>query len=468
MNNSITHDELPFPCLPNPITTGTTTNKNKNNHNESSENFTILQDSPALAQLSMGVVGVATVGCLALGPVGFLIGVAAGGLGFGYMQIPEEERHKIQTKAGTTLHNWKDKACHASESLSEINCSSVCQENIMATTKTGVNDDDDDDDQIVVPVLHCLSPTGTSKSNAMRVMDSVDDEADEADDMTRSPSIVRKNSSNKNAKSPSLMEQANRKALQLNNDHHTAYSSNTTHSGSSNTNDLHHHHHQQQQQQQQQYVSMNKKVCCLRNIRTLPLSQIHGLELNLQPKAWLNIVASAHTTVEQKNEAMEEILLLAKDKRRVKLFLDEGILDYILWTVSRYLEKIDIPRHNPKHWQNVIVSKSERTAAQLAATCGIALGKAHCCAALNGSGVMGENRLLHSTNIATAYGRGTVPEERQVAQMLHEVPHHARITKTKDPTIVIPNQEVFCWRALNLVQAQEWAKKLQKVANGQL
>mmetsp|Transcript_3437 Transcript_3437/g.5268 ORF Transcript_3437/g.5268 Transcript_3437/m.5268 type:complete len:338 (-) Transcript_3437:27-1040(-) len=250
MNNSITHDELPFPCLPNPITTGTTTNKNKNNHNESSENFTILQDSPALAQLSMGVVGVATVGCLALGPVGFLIGVAAGGLGFGYMQIPEEERHKIQTKAGTTLHNWKDKACHASESLSEINCSSVCQENIMATTKTGVNDDDDDDDQIVVPVLHCLSPTGTSKSNAMRVMDSVDDEADEADDMTRSPSIVRKNSSNKNAKSPSLMEQANRKALQLNNDHHTTYSSNTTHSGSSNTNDLHHHHHQQQQQQQ--------------------------------------------------------------------------------------------------------------------------------------------------------------------------------------------------------------------------
>ena len=63
-----------------------------------------------------------------------------------------------------------------------------------------------------------------------------------------------------------------------------------------------------------------KKVACLRNVRILPIPQIHGLEPSSQPRAWLDVVASANTSSEQKNEAMEEILLLAKDKRRAKIF----------------------------------------------------------------------------------------------------------------------------------------------------
>jgi hypothetical protein len=48
--------------------------------------------------------------------------------------------------------------------------------------------------------------------------------------------------------------------------------------------------------------------------RVVPLSQIHSLRPSLQPRAWLDVMASAHTTRDDKNEAMQEILILAKDK----------------------------------------------------------------------------------------------------------------------------------------------------------
>ena len=48
--------------------------------------------------------------------------------------------------------------------------------------------------------------------------------------------------------------------------------------------------------------------------RVVPLSQIHSLRPSLQPRAFLDVMASAHTTRDDKNEAMQEILILAKDK----------------------------------------------------------------------------------------------------------------------------------------------------------
>ena len=66
------------------------------------------------------------------------------------------------------------------------------------------------------------------------------------------------------------------------------------------------------------------------------------------------------------------------------------------------------------------------------------------------------------------YERGTVPEERQVAQMLHEIPHHVRITKTSDPTIIEPSKEVFALRQLNIHQAEEFAQTIKEVAEGKL
>lgn len=195
----------------------------------------------------------------------------------------------------------------------------------------------------------------------------------------------------------------------------------------------------------------------MRNVRILPIAQIHGLEPSSQPRAWLDIVASANTSNEQKNEAMEEILLLAKDKRRAKIFLDEGILDYIIWTLSRYFEKLEVVGKS-NEWAFPDIVPNEKTAANLAAMCCVTLGKAHCAA------IHTEGDLL----LMSMYERGTVPEERQVAQMLHEVPHHARVTKTNDPTIVQPSKEVFGPRQLTLSQAEELAKSIKLVADGQL
>lgn len=48
--------------------------------------------------------------------------------------------------------------------------------------------------------------------------------------------------------------------------------------------------------------------------RVVPLSQIHSLRPSLQPRAWLDVMASAYTSRDDKNEAMQEILILAKDK----------------------------------------------------------------------------------------------------------------------------------------------------------
>ena len=61
---------------------------------------------------------------------------------------------------------------------------------------------------------------------------------------------------------------------------------------------------------------VGKRVACGRKGRVVPLSQIHSLRPSLQPRAWLDVMASAHTSREDKNEAMEEILILAKDKVR--------------------------------------------------------------------------------------------------------------------------------------------------------
>ena len=68
----------------------------------------------------------------------------------------------------------------------------------------------------------------------------------------------------------------------------------------------------------------------------MPLSQIHSLRPSLQPRAWLDVMASAHTTRDDKNEAMQEILILAKDKEISRWFLEEGILDSLMFILSNY------------------------------------------------------------------------------------------------------------------------------------
>jgi len=56
--------------------------------------------------------------------------------------------------------------------------------------------------------------------------------------------------------------------------------------------------------------------------RIVPVSQIHSLNPSMQPKAWLDVMASILTTRLEKNEAMEEILILAKDKHHARMMLE--------------------------------------------------------------------------------------------------------------------------------------------------
>ena len=61
---------------------------------------------------------------------------------------------------------------------------------------------------------------------------------------------------------------------------------------------------------------------CCRMERICPLNQIHSLDPSLHPRAWLDVMTSAWTSREEKNEAMEEILILTKDKGHSRMLLE--------------------------------------------------------------------------------------------------------------------------------------------------
>ena len=63
-------------------------------------------------------------------------------------------------------------------------------------------------------------------------------------------------------------------------------------------------------------------VCCLRpQHHIIPVHQIHSLDPSLQPKAWLDVMSNQFTSSDEKNEAMEEILILVKDLNHSRMFL---------------------------------------------------------------------------------------------------------------------------------------------------
>jgi hypothetical protein len=171
-----------------------------------------------------------------------------------------------------------------------------------------------------------------------------------------------------------------------------------------------------------------------------------------QPRAWLDVVASAKTTDEDKSEAMEEILILAKDKQRARIFLDEGILDSIMWVISQYREKLG-RNAAMENWVHPKITPDETKAARLAASCCLTLGKSHCAA------IHTEGDLL----LMSMYERGSVPEERQLAQMLHEIPFHTRATVTDDPATI-----EFVLTHMSLPQAEELARSITALAAGRL
>eukprot|EP00526_Cylindrotheca_closterium_P006917 CAMPEP_0113644738 /NCGR_PEP_ID=MMETSP0017_2-20120614/23552_1 /TAXON_ID=2856 /ORGANISM="Cylindrotheca closterium" /LENGTH=729 /DNA_ID=CAMNT_0000556377 /DNA_START=76 /DNA_END=2262 /DNA_ORIENTATION=+ /assembly_acc=CAM_ASM_000147 len=373
-------------------------------------------DSPAL-RIGVGVAGAATIGAV-VGPVGLLVGAAAISVGFSLSQIPEEDRNKLQTKATQSMYEFHDKACEVSDKLSTT-CATHYHDSGVA--------------EHIPPQIAENLPQCISNPDDQVLDDGVVDDTAPGNADTGKPTV---DTSKRELPSQSGVVKP-------------------TGVGSVRTERVPDPRLPSPTKPERPYPQnkRNKKVACLRNVRILPAGRIYGLDPVAQPRAWLDVVASANTSHEEKNEAMEEILILAKDKRRARILLEEGILDYIIWEVGRYLEKVN---HTTEDWKHAKLTPDEEHAARQAATCCVTLGKAHC-AAIHTEGDL---------QLMSLYERGIVPEDRQVAQMLHEVPHHVRITKTSDPTVVDPSKEVFAYRELELPQAEELAKSIKLVADG--
>ena len=95
--------------------------------------------STPMAKTAAGVAVFATLGCVVLGPVGLLVGAAAVGIGVGAMQIPAEQRQKLEDKASRTLRQVSDTALSASESLSAACANSYQQSGLADHVPSEVN-----------------------------------------------------------------------------------------------------------------------------------------------------------------------------------------------------------------------------------------------------------------------------------------------------------------------------------------
>ena len=373
-------------------------------------------DTP-LTRTAVGVAAASTVGCIVLGPVGLLVGAAAVGIGIGYMEIPEEQRRNIRSKTAEAVNSAQDSIMKASEKMSN-SCATTFQESGFS-------------DHVPVEIQTCCTELGMSGMGEM------DGGMGVGDDMDGSVILG----------SDEKLQQGYSREWIGTGDQARSMSkpggilvASPTIEGAGRFGDR----------------SRRNKVACLRKGKIVPVAQIHSLDPASQPRAWVDVVSSADTETFEKIEAAEEILILAKDKNRTRLLVDEGILDSIMWIIDRYFEKV---RKGPgwESWAFPEIGRDEARLVKLAASCCLTLGKSYCAA------IHTEGDLL----LMSLYERGTVPEERQLAQMLHEVPHHTRATQTDDPTIVTPGHELFALKQLTLPQAEELAASIYGLATGQ-
>ena len=211
-----------------------------------------------------------------------------------------------------------------------------------------------------------------------------------------------------------------------------------------------------------------RKVACMRKGRIVPISQIHSLEPIRQPKAWLDVMASANTSREEKDEAMEELSIFIKDKYTAHALLDEGILDSLLYIIACFFRNQGgaILRDSPDGIMPMSIrSDPEFMHAKKAANCCVNLGKAHCA-------------IVHTEVddlLMSAYSNGAVPIERQLAQMLHEVPHHTSLPTTpankqssEGGDITSSNDVVFTLTELSLQHAERLSMSILALSRGRI
>lgn len=230
----------------------------------------IAKNDPAAAAVGAGVV-TGLMGTIALGPIGVLIGAGIAGIGYKVAQLPEEERAEVGSKASTVAQKLHKSAVKANDFLSN-QCAQACGEGQYSSTSRN------QEDEIYSRKSDISSHIA---SNALRI--------------SRNSPVKETTLTPKNSQPPNSISISS--SVELAEPASTVPANNKR---------------------------MVRRItpACRRIGRITPVGQIHSLDPALHPRAWLDVMASAWTSKDEKNEAMEEILLLSKDKNHARMLLE--------------------------------------------------------------------------------------------------------------------------------------------------
>uniref|UniRef100_A0A7S4R6L4 Uncharacterized protein n=1 Tax=Ditylum brightwellii TaxID=49249 RepID=A0A7S4R6L4_9STRA len=263
---------------------------------------------------AVGLTAVAAAGGVVLGPMGILVGVALVGLGFSLSQIPEDQSNDIRNYATHLLQSAHEKAVFMHETV-QSSCVHACD-------SSGLPEQ--------YPVIRTMYPkngdqgVGAGADNGGGERESTQDVRGRGGGMVGDNNIGAGSRPNSNAGGSSISSPYNYNNAHTRpfNEGHVVVSRNTDnsvmeqhHFGPGVVSQMHHGFDVAEES------SIIEMVACLKKVWITPVSQIYSLEPSHQPRAWFEVIASALTSVEDKNEAMEEILIFAKDKLHAKLFL---------------------------------------------------------------------------------------------------------------------------------------------------
>uniref|UniRef100_A0A7S4SBQ6 Uncharacterized protein n=1 Tax=Ditylum brightwellii TaxID=49249 RepID=A0A7S4SBQ6_9STRA len=348
---------------------------------------------------AVGITAAVTAGAVILGPVGLLLGVAGVGIGVGLTQIPEEQRNNLQNKAKNAMDKAHTKCRMANETLS-TSCAVM--------SHNGCNGDSNGKKGGMM---------GEFKENDLFGGGGAGGAGDDGNQITLSQCGVDDLPRVEYNGASSVMQSPDRPSKH---DFHVGefHDDGGGGVGGDNISLFGENNVLEQVISRHPVIDVvvggrmnqgnNRRIACLQKCRIAPVGQIHSIDPSRQPKAWFDVLASALTTNEEKNEAMEEILILARDKHHALMYLEEGILDALMCIISNFFRQ-----HSAETSNNLPKNNNNLYHAQLAAKICISLGKAHC-AAVHTEGDL---------HLMSSYNRGAVPVERQLAQLLHEVPH---------------------------------------------
>jgi len=376
--------------------------------NDAQEGFNIFStEDPKSTAIGLGVAG-ALCGAIVLGPMGMVLGAAGAGVGYKFSQMPEKERSEVKNKASSAMKKLHVSAMAANDTLSS-SCASACSDPQTDNVDTGVAN----------------NPAHFQNRRSFPVPSAIVDRTSiispKSDD---NPLGMKLKVSNVHVKPQDIVPSPT------------------------------------EQNTIQPYRARQMKrmtPACRRVGRITPVGQIHSLDPALHPRAWLDVMASEWTSRDEKNEAMEEILLLAKDKSHSRMLLDEGILDSLMFILRAFfLSYADIQRKSGEKSIPVETYMADPNFyhAKLASNCCVALAKAHCAMAHTNR----EDMIASSAHM-------TIPLTKQVAQTLYDVPHHMVLNTEKDGE----SQEIFkLTTEMSIEQAEDLASSIVNLSMGKI